>query len=201
MSDSYKTILTPSPQILYKDRGSKFYTTAFPLIADAGMDEIINQLRKEHPKAGHHCYAWKLGAGDDQYRFNDDGEPRNSAGAPIYGQILSCDMSDIAVVVSRIFGGTKLGVSGLIHAYKEGASLALDACEVVKRTIVKEISIRFDYPQMSQVMRFIDENNYSIKTQELTDTCSINISVPQSKQGEIVELINTWYPITASAID
>lgn len=201
MSDSYRTILQPTNEILYKDRGSKFYATAFPLTTDAGMDEIIQSLRKDHPKAGHHCYAWKLGAGDDNYRVNDDGEPRNSAGAPIYGQILSYELSDIAVVVSRIFGGTKLGVSGLIHAYKEATSLALDSCDVVKRTIVKPIEISFEYPQMSQVMRFIEEQKFSIKSQELTTSCRITIAVPQSRQVEYVELINTWYPITARALD
>jgi uncharacterized YigZ family protein len=165
------------------------------------MDDIIQQLRKEHPKAGHHCYAWRLGAGEDHYRVNDDGEPRNSAGAPIYGQILSYEVSDIAVVVSRIFGGTKLGVSGLINAYKESAALALNSCKIVKHTIVKDIDIFFDYPQMSQVMRFIDEHHFTIKNQELTASCCITISVPQSKQEEFIALINTWYPITASAAD
>jgi uncharacterized YigZ family protein len=201
VSDSYKTILQPSHPILYKDRGSKFYATAFPLTTDKEMEDIIQSLRKDHPKAGHHCYAWKLGAGDDNYRVNDDGEPRNSAGAPIYGQILSYELSDIAVVVSRIFGGTKLGVSGLIHAYREAASVALDSCQIVKRTIVKSIEISFEYPQMSQVMRFIEEHQFTIKNQELTTSCKITITVPQSRQEEYVALINTWYPITARALD
>lgn len=200
MSDSYKTILKPSPEILYKAKGSKFYATAFSLQYSTEMDDILQALGKLHIKAGHHCYAWKLGAGDNNYRINDDGEPRNSAGAPIYGQILSYELSDIAVVVSRIFGGTKLGVSGLIHAYRESAAMALDKCEVVMRTIVKQIKIFFDYPQMNQVMRFIDENSFTINNQQLTHNCEITISVPSSRQEEYIELINTWHPITAKAV-
>ncbi len=200
MSDSYKTIVKPSPEILYKVKGSKFYANALPLHSGNEMDNILQALGKKHVKAGHHCYAWKLGAGEDDYRINDDGEPRNSAGAPIYGQILSSELSDIAVVVSRIFGGTKLGVSGLMNAYRESAAMVLDQCEVVKRVIVKRILISFDYPQMNQVMRFIDENSFTINDQQLTQSCEITISVPSSRQEEYVELINSWHPITAKAL-
>lgn len=200
MSDTYKTILKPTPEILFKDKGSKFYASAFPLTNKEGMDEILQSLAKQHIKAGHHCYAWKLGAGEDDYRFNDDGEPRNSAGAPIYGQIVSYELSDIAVVVSRIFGGTKLGVSGLINAYKESAAMALEECDIVLRTIVRRIKISFDYPQMNQVMRFIDENSFTINEQLLTQSCEITISVPSSKQEELTSLINSWHPIKAIAL-
>lgn len=200
MSDSYKTIVKPSPEILYKVKGSKFYANALPLHSGNEMDNILQALGKKHVKAGHHCYAWKLGAGEDDYRINDDGEPRNSAGAPIYGQILSSELSDIAVVVSRIFGGTKLGVSGLMNAYRESAAMVLDQCEVVKRVIVKRILISFDYPQMNQVMRFIDENSFTINDQQLTQSCEITISVPSSRQEEYVELMNSWHPITAKAL-
>ena len=200
MSDSYKTIVKPSLEILFKVKGSKFYANALPLHSGNEMDNILQALGKKHVKAGHHCYAWKLGAGEDDYRINDDGEPRNSAGAPIYGQILSSELSDIAVVVSRIFGGTKLGVSGLMNAYRESAAMVLDQCEVVKRVIVKRILISFDYPQMNQVMRFIDENSFTINDQQLTQSCEITISVPSSRQEEYVELMNSWHPITAKAL-
>lgn len=197
MTDSYKTIQKSTEEILFKDKGSKFYATAFPLSDPEEMNDILNELNKKHPKAGHHCYAWKIGAGNDNYRINDDGEPRNSAGAPIYGQIQSYELSDVAVVVSRIFGGTKLGVSGLINAYKTSAALALDKAEIITKVITEDIIVQFEYPQMSQIMRWIDENGLLIKKQNLTASCEMVIAVPQSKVQEYIELLNSWHPIIA----
>ena len=197
MADSYKTIITPTDEILFKDRGSKFYGYAFPLKSDQDVSSLIAPLRNRHPKAGHHCYAWKLGADDHNYRANDDGEPSHSAGDPILGQINSYELSDILVVVSRIFGGTKLGVGGLISAYRETAKLTLENAVIKWRTITAPVLINFEYPQMSQVMRFIDEHNYRMEHQELTTTCSITIAVPASIQEKVIEDINKMYPITA----
>lgn len=201
MKDSYKTIISPTIEILYKDRGSKFYGHAFPLINDEDVNDLITPLRNKHPKAGHHCYAWKLGADDNNYRANDDGEPSHSAGDPILGQINSYELSDILVVVSRIFGGTKLGVGGLISAYRETAKITLEAADIRLRTITAEVEIKFEYPQMSQVMRFIDEHNYKIESQELIASCLITISVPASQQEKVTAQINKMYPITATALD
>ncbi len=201
MADSYKTIIAPTDEILYKDRGSKFYGYAFPLENDQEVNALIAPLRNRHPKAGHHCYAWKLGADEHNYRANDDGEPSHSAGDPILGQINSYELSDILVVVSRIFGGTKLGVGGLISAYRETAKLTLENAVIKWRTITAPVLINFEYPQMSQVMRFIDENNYKMEHQELTTTCSIIIAVPVSIQEKVIEDINKMYPITAVVPD
>ncbi|MGJ8684121.1 MAG: IMPACT family protein [Nonlabens sp.] len=201
MKDSYKTIISPTEEILYKDRGSKFYGYAFPLINDEDVNDLIAPLRNKHPKAGHHCYAWKLGADDNNYRANDDGEPSHSAGDPILGQINSYELSDILVVVSRIFGGTKLGVGGLISAYREAAKIALDTASIRLRTITADVKISFEYPQMSQVMRFIDENNYKIISQELTASCEITIAVPASQQEKVTAQINKMYPIIAIAVE
>lgn len=201
MTDSYKTIVKPTEEILYKDRGSKFYGNAFPLIDDQNVIDLIALLGNKHPKAGHHCYAWKLGADDNNYRANDDGEPSHSAGDPILGQINSFELSDILVVVSRIFGGTKLGVGGLISAYREAAKLSLETAEIRLRTITALVQIDFEYPQMSQVMRFIDENNYKISSQELTASCQITIAVPASQQKKVVAQINKMYPIKAKFPD
>ncbi|AGC78743.1 putative YigZ family protein [Nonlabens dokdonensis] len=197
MKDSYKTIIKPTEEILYKDRGSKFYGHAYPLNDDQEVNDLIAPLRNKHPKAGHHCYAWKLGADDNNYRANDDGEPSHSAGDPILGQINSYALSDILVVVSRIFGGTKLGVGGLISAYRETAKLTIENATIKWRTITAPVQINFEYPQMSQVMRYIDENNFKIEHQKLTTSCEITIAVPTSKQEEVSEQINTMYPITA----
>ncbi len=199
MNDSYLTITQSTPEILYKERGSKFYATAYPFSKESQLQEIIDHLRKTHQKAGHHCYAWKIGADDNNYRSNDDGEPSHSAGDPILSQINAREMSDILVVVSRIFGGTKLGVGGLIQAYREAARQALEQARVVKRVITVKVSIRFEYPQMSQVMRFIDEHNLTIAQQELTTSCAVTVKVPQSKESSIIDQLNAMYPIKASS--
>lgn len=201
MKDSYKTISKPTEEILYKDRGSKFYGYAFPLKTDEEVNDLIAPLRNLHPKAGHHCYAWKLGAGADNYRANDDGEPNHSAGDPILGQINSYELSDVLVVVSRIFGGTKLGVGGLISAYRETSRIALNEAKIITRTVTANVEIHLEYPQMSQVMRYIDENSFKIKNQELTSSCILIIAVPESRQQEVVDLINTMYPIIAKIPD
>ncbi|GAK94546.1 protein co-occurring with transport systems [Nonlabens ulvanivorans] len=201
LADSYKTIIKPTDEILFKERGSKFYGYAFPLKSDEEVNDLIAPLRNRHPKAGHHCYAWKLGADDHNYRANDDGEPSHSAGDPILGQINSYELSDILVVVSRIFGGTKLGVGGLISAYRDTAKLALETADVRLRTITAAIEISFEYPQMSQVMRFIDDGKYSIISQNLTASCIITIAVPMSQQEHITAVINKMYPIKAKAMD
>jgi len=201
LADSYKTITKPTIEILYKDRGSKFYGYAFPITSDEEVNDLITPLRNRHPKAGHHCYAWKLGADDNNYRANDDGEPSHSAGDPILGQINSYELSDVLVVVSRIFGGTKLGVGGLISAYRETAKISLETAEIKVRTITAPVEIKFEYPQMSQVMRFIDENNFKIGKQELTASCIINIDVPASRQEAVTAQINKMYPIKAKAIE
>lgn len=201
MNDSYKTIKTPTEAILHKDRGSKFYGIAFPISSSDEVNDLIAPLRNTYPKAGHHCYAWKLGAGDNNYRANDDGEPSHSAGDPILGQINSYELSDVLVVVSRIFGGTKLGVGGLITAYREGARLALETATIITRTITGSVVISFEYPQMSQVMRYIDEQQFKIGSQHLTERCEITIAVPLSQVDQVTATINTMYPIKAVAVD
>jgi uncharacterized YigZ family protein len=201
LTDSYQTIVQPTEEILYKDRGSKFYGYAFPISCSEEVSDLIAPLRNRHPKAGHHCYAWKLGAGNDNYRANDDGEPSHSAGDPILGQLLAHELSDVLVVVSRIFGGTKLGVGGLISAYRETAKLTLTDAKIITRTITAPVEIHFEYPQMSQVMRYIDENNFKIILQELTTSCTITIAVPVSKQQKICETIRKMYPITSKIPD
>ena len=119
--DTYITITQPSPEVLHKDRNSKFYGYAFPVTSEDEIKTCLDQLKKKHYQAGHFCYAWQLGMTYDSYRYNDDGEPSNSAGAPIYGQLQSFDLTNVFVVVVRYFGGTKLGVGGLIQAYRTTA--------------------------------------------------------------------------------
>ena len=133
--DTYKTILKPGKETLFKERGSKFFGYAFPVKTEDEVKDYIEELKKKHHTARHFCYAWQLGKSYDSYRANDDGEPSNSAGMPIYGQLQAFDVTNVLVVSVRYFGGTKLGVGGLIQAYKTSAQLALEASKIVKRTI------------------------------------------------------------------
>jgi len=129
--DTFKTIALPSSEILFKEKNSKFFGYSFPILSEIEVKPIIDTLRKQHPNAGHFCYAYQIGTENVVYRANDDGEPSNSAGAPIYGQIQSFELTNILIVVVRIFGGTKLGVGGLISAYKTTTQLVLESSEII----------------------------------------------------------------------
>ncbi|PBQ31453.1 YigZ family protein [Sphingobacteriaceae bacterium] len=155
-SDSYFTIVAPVEAIT-KERGSKFLAFAFPVKTEPEIKTCLATLRKEHPSANHHCYAWRLGADKAAYRSNDDGEPSNSAGKPILAQIQSHDLTNILIVVVRYFGGTLLGVSGLINAYKNAASEALALASVTEQFILFEYKIEFGFDALSAVMRLLKE--------------------------------------------
>ena len=154
-SDSYKTITKPSDEVLFKDKNSKFFGYAFPVTTEDEVKIHLENLKKQHHQARHWCYAYQLGTETITYRANDDGEPNNSAGMPIYGQIQSFEVTNILLVVVRYFGGVKLGVGGLINAYKTGAQFALEASHIIIRTINIDFLITFDYKNMNKVMRVI----------------------------------------------
>ena len=141
--DTYKTILKNSKATLLKEKGSKFYAYAFSVVHEDDIKNCLDLLKKEHHSARHWCYAWQLGVNYDRYRANDDGEPTNSAGMPIYGQLQAFNVTNVLVVVVRYFGGTKLGVGGLIQAYKAAAKLSLEESEIVQRTINEELFFFF----------------------------------------------------------
>ncbi|NNC69223.1 MAG: YigZ family protein [Flavobacteriaceae bacterium] len=178
-SDSYKTILKPSAEIIFKDKGSKFLGYAYPILYEEQVKEIIVSLKERHHKARHWCYAWKLGleAHRMRYRVNDDGEPNNSAGQPIYGQIVSKELTNILVVVVRYFGGTKLGMSGLINAYKTAAEMAISASKLVERTIETTYQLNFEYKDLNKVMRVIKEEQLKIIDQKMGVACEILVSI------------------------
>lgn len=194
--DTYKTITTKSPEALYKDRGSKFYSYAFPITSEDEAKDYIETLKKEHYNARHWCYAWQLGKQYDSYRVNDDGEPSNSAGMPIYGQLQSFDVTNVLVVVVRYFGGTKLGVGGLIQAYKTGAQLALSKSTVVTRTINEEFLLQFEYPEMNTVMRIIKDENIKVISQKMELNCVFKISVRKKDAERIFLLFKNTYKVT-----
>lgn len=165
--DTYNTIEFSPSAVLFKEKNSKFFGYAFPIQSEDEVKPIIDSLRKQHPTAGHFCYAYQIGTDSITYRANDDGEPSNSAGMPIYGQIQSFSVTNALIVVVRIFGGVKLGVGGLISAYKTTAQMVLETCEIVEKTIDFHFIISFDYVNMNKVMRVIKEKKLEIVTQEM----------------------------------
>ncbi|UQD57653.1 YigZ family protein [Flavobacterium sp. K5-23] len=167
INDTYNTIEYPSEEVLFKEKNSKFFGYAFPIQSEEEVKSIIDGLRKQHPNAGHFCYAYQIGTEKISYRANDDGEPSNSAGMPIYGQIQSFGVTNILVVVVRVFGGVKLGVGGLISAYKTTAQMVLNSCIIVEKTIDIHYLVSFDYKNMNKVMRVIKEKKLDIVTQEM----------------------------------
>ena len=175
--DTYKTIAYPYAEALFKDRGSKFLGYAYPLQCEDQVKEIVDQLKKDHHKARHWCFAWQIGTEAVQYRINDDGEPNNSAGQPIYGQILSKELTNVLIVVVRYFGGTKLGVGGLVNAYRTAAQLALESSKIITKTIDIHYKLLFEYPMMNKVMRIIKENNVTIVSQKMELKCEFEISI------------------------
>ena len=199
--DTYKTIRNPSEEVLYKEKGSKFYGYAFPVTSEEQIKEQLELLKQQHHTARHWCYAWQLGMRYERYRANDDGEPSNSAGMPIYGQLQSFDVTNVLVVVVRYFGGTKLGVGGLIQAYKTAAQLALEAAPIVKRTINVDSVLTFEYPEMSMVMRMIKEAKLKIVSQALTLGCEIQISVREKEADRIYSLFTNTYKVNIKKLE
>ncbi|HEY6144254.1 MAG TPA: YigZ family protein [Flavobacterium sp.] len=193
--DTYKTIAFPSSEILFKEKNSKFFGYAFPIQSDSEVKPILDTLRKQHPHAVHYCYAYQIGAEKITYRANDDGEPSNSAGMPIYGQIQSFDVTNVLIVIVRIFGGVKLGVGGLITAYKTAAQMTLESAEIIEKTIDIHYLISFDYKNINKVMRVIKEKNIDIVNQKMEMSCEIEI-VCRKKNAEIIfDIFNSMFEI------
>ena len=195
MDDLYKTITKPSIETLFKDRNSKFYGYAFPVTEEASVKDFLEFLRKKHHTARHFCYAWQLGTESVRFRANDDGEPSNSAGMPIYGQIQSFDVTNILVVSVRYFGGTKLGVGGLINAYRASARLTLESSAIEEKTIDESFQLNFQYDLMSKVLRILKENSITITRQKLEMDCEIIIAVRKSHIQKIVKIFETLYRV------
>ncbi|WP_299103149.1 YigZ family protein [uncultured Winogradskyella sp.] len=193
--DLYQTILEPAEGEIFKDKNSKFIGFAFPVDNEDQIKQHLEDVKKTHYSARHWCYAYQIGAESKQYRANDDGEPSNSAGMPIYGQIQSFEVTNILIIVVRYYGGVKLGVGGLINAYRTGAQLALEASKIVERTINKEFQLIFEYKNMSKVMRLIKENEVEIKKQTLELNCMLEISVRKSNGSKVFELFDQFYGI------
>jgi uncharacterized YigZ family protein len=195
-SDTYKTIKIKSEGI-YKDKGSKFIAFAFPVANEEQIREHLNELRKKYYDARHHCYAWALGPTRDAHRMNDDGEPSGTAGKPIYGQILSNDLTNILIVVVRYFGGIKLGVRGLINAYKAAALDAIEKNQIDEKIIKDVFELQFEYPLLNEIMRIIKEYDLEQISQNFQETCSILIAIRKERVGEIYEKLKSIHGLNS----
>lgn len=195
--DTYRTLSSESDELLFKEKNSKFYGYAFPITAEEEIKPIIDLLRKKHPTAGHFCYAYRLGTSIVKYRTNDDGEPSNSAGLPIYGQIQSFKLTNVLIVIVRYFGGTKLGVGGLITAYKTAAQLTLDNAEIIEKTITTHFLLSFGYKNLNKVMRIIKEQNLAIISQKMESDCQIEVATRKSNTDQIYDVFKNTFEVHA----
>lgn len=193
--DTYKTIANPSEEILFKEKNSKFFGYAFPIASEDQVKPLIEPLRKRHFNAVHFCYAYQIGTERITFRANDDGEPSNSAGMPIYGQIQSQELTNVLIVIVRFFGGTKLGVGGLITAYKTAAQMALEATSIIEKTIDVHYLISFDYKNMNKVMRVIKEKNLEIITQKMEMSCEIEIATRKKNATIVLDTFENMFEV------
>lgn len=188
IKDTYKTIVKPFVSDVYKVKGSKFIGYAFPVKNEEQVKTYLKQVKEQHFKARHWCYAWKIGYNNQaKFRANDDGEPSNSAGQPILGQIHSFDVTDILIIVVRYFGGTKLGVGGLVSAYKTTAKMVLEEAEIIKKTINDIFGIEFEYKDMDKVLRILKENNAVILHRKMELKCEFTIEIRYKNKEKLMQ--------------
>ncbi|HMU46196.1 MAG TPA: YigZ family protein [Chitinophagaceae bacterium] len=188
--DYYRTIEKYSTAE-YKDRGSRFIAYAFPITDTNDFKLKLAEIKKEHPKATHHCFAYRLGLEGTNYRVSDDGEPSGSAGRPILGQIDSKQVTNVLIIVVRYFGGTLLGVPGLINAYKSAASMALQVTPVVQKPVLLNYRLQFDYTQMNDVMRIVKQFDCVVLKQDLQLFCMMEIGVPKQTAKDVINKLKS----------
>lgn len=183
--DTYKTIKAPI-EGLFKDRGSKFLAYAYPIEHENEVKPLVDNLKKEHFKAVHHCYAYRLGLDRTNFRVNDDGEPSGTAGKPILNTLLSHDITNILVVVVRYFGGTLLGVPGLINAYKSATAEALTVAEVIEKTVNDVYNVSFEFVQMNDVMKLVKEFGLKIRNQTYDNQCTMELEFRKTLTNQVI---------------
>ena len=184
--DTYQTIEAPA-EAIYKERSSKFLAFAYPVADEEEIRSRLEALRKRYYDATHHCYAWRLGPQGETFRANDDGEPSSTAGWPILGQLLSREVTDCLIVVVRYFGGTKLGVPGLIAAYKESAAEVLAAARIVQRTVDRRIEVTFSYAAMNDIMRIVKEEQPAVEAQRFDNLSTLTLRIRASRAERLTE--------------
>jgi len=194
--DTYKTILTSSEEVLFKEKNSKFFGYAFPVANEEEVKQNWEHLKKQHFSARHWCYAYQLGTEKISFRADDDGEPNNSAGMPIYGQIQSFEVTNVLVVVVRYFGGVTLGVGGLISAYKTTAQMDEKNAKKKKKTIDLYYTIVFDYKNMNKIMRIIKEKNLEIVSRKMELNCEIKIATRKKNAEMIFDIFSSLFEVS-----
>jgi uncharacterized YigZ family protein len=200
LNDTYWTIKQISKGT-YREKGSKFLATAIPVDSEFEVNERLKAIRKDYHDANHWCYAYRLGYNKLVYRLNDDGEPSGTAGKPIFGQILSKDLTNILVVVVRYFGGTKLGVSGLINAYKTATKDAIERADLIVKTINDVFTVGFEYASMNEVMRIMKEEEVVQLSHNFDSNCSIKFFIRKSRSELIVSKLKNINKLTINYID
>jgi uncharacterized YigZ family protein len=200
MNDIYRTIEKESTGI-FKDKGSKFLSYAYPLKNETEVKDIITALKKEHHSARHHCYAWKLGTEEIRTRMNDDGEPASTAGKPILGQLNSYEVTNIMVVVVRYFGGTLLGVSGLINAYKNATIEALNNADIIEKTIEISFELKFEYPLLNTVMNSLKQENLEIETTDFQESCRLIFKSRKTESDKSQKYFEQLYGVDIKRLD
>jgi uncharacterized YigZ family protein len=186
--DTYRTIESPT-EGFFRDKGSKFLAFAYPLFSEAELKPILLKLRAEHAKANHFCYAYRLSPDRNVFRVNDDGEPSGTAGRPILNVLLSADLTNILLVVVRYFGGTLLGVPGLINAYKSASAAAITVSQVIEKTVNDRYELRFDYLVMNDVMRLVKEEQLNVLEQQFDNECRLRFEVRKSQLNKVLQRI------------
>lgn len=196
IKDSYKTITEPITDILFKEKKSKFISYAYPIVTEEEVKPLIEALQQRYPNANHVCYAWQLGVENVTYRANDDGEPNNSAGMPIYGQLQAFEVTNVLIAVVRIFGGVKLGVGGLISAYKTAAQLALTEATICTRHVQATLELQFTYEHMNSVMRLVKKHNLDIIAQQMEMDCVLTLQFRESTLPEVKKALALLRKVT-----
>ena len=201
MIHAYNTISVPVEDVLLKEKGSKFVGFAYPVNNEADVKDCLAKLYEIHPKATHHCYAFRLGLQGENFRANDDGEPSGSAGLPIYNQLLAHDITHVLLVVIRYYGGTKLGVSGLVKTYKESAKLTLEACEIVTKELETVLEVSFNFNQQNLLFTLLNKFDAKILDFDTQDLCTIKASLKVVHKENISEKLSEMQHVQFDFLD
>ena len=201
MDFSFDTLKSPVENILLKEKGSKFIGFAFPVENEKEVKAALGKVKEEHPKATHHCYAFRLGITGENYRANDDGEPSGSAGLPIYNQLLAHNVTQILVIVVRYYGGTKLGVSGLVKAYKESAKLTLESSEIITKELQSDLEIQFEFNQQNLIFTLLNKFDAKIIDFKTEENCTIFAKLKTSEKENISEQLSEMQIISFEFLD
>lgn len=201
MLHEYKTIEKPVENTLLKEKGSKFIGFAFPVNNEAELKNALDKIRTEHPKATHHCYAFRMGLNGENYRANDDGEPSGSAGLPIYNQLLANEITNVLVISVRYYGGTKLGVSGLVKAYKESAKITLEEAQIITKELETEIEIQFQFNQQNLIFTLLSKFDAKVLNFDSQQTAVISARIKLKHKDAITESLNNIQYVICKIIE